>query len=184
MINSKTQKERVFQNKGFVDVMTTVEGSKDDIPDNPPADEEESDDEDEEENLIFTRFTKESWDNQLLHEKRAKEKEEENKKNQGEAHLVDGELHFDSEEHHGPQKTRNPALIEGNTLKEDSGFPKEIYGLAVEEFDKIIRENDKVRCSLNVDTLTLIMPNFLNGIIHLTFLTLSIIILRDIKMKT
>ena len=32
--------------------------------------------------------------------------------------------------------------------------------------------------------LTLIMPNFLNGIIHLPFLALSIIIFRDIKMKT
>ena len=33
-------------------------------------------------------------------------------------------------------------------------------------------------------TLTLNLPNFLNGVIHLTFLALSIIILRDIKMKT
>ena len=32
--------------------------------------------------------------------------------------------------------------------------------------------------------LTLTMPNFLNGIIHLPFLALSIIIFRDIKMKT
>ena len=32
--------------------------------------------------------------------------------------------------------------------------------------------------------LTLIMPNYLNGIIHLTFLALSVIILRNIKMKT
>ena len=32
--------------------------------------------------------------------------------------------------------------------------------------------------------LTITMPNFLNGIIHLIFLTLSIIIFRDIKMKT
>ena len=32
--------------------------------------------------------------------------------------------------------------------------------------------------------LTLTMLNFLIGIIHLTFLALSIIILRDIKMKT
>ena len=32
--------------------------------------------------------------------------------------------------------------------------------------------------------LTLIMPNFLNGKIHLPFLALSIIIFRDIKMKT
>ena len=32
--------------------------------------------------------------------------------------------------------------------------------------------------------LTLFMPNFLNGIIHLQFLALSIIILRDIKMET
>ena len=32
--------------------------------------------------------------------------------------------------------------------------------------------------------LTLTMPNFLNGIIHLPFMELSIIILRDIKMKT
>ncbi|XP_060572053.1 sodium channel protein 1 brain-like isoform X2 [Ruditapes philippinarum] len=127
--------------------MTTVEGSKDDIPtNNPPADEADSDDEDEDENLIFAPFTAESWENQLLHEKMAKEKEEENKKNQGEAHLVDGELHFDSEEHHGPQKTRNPALIEGNTLKEDSGFPKEKYGQPMEEFDKLIRENDKTFC--------------------------------------
>ena len=29
-----------------------------------------------------------------------------------------------------------------------------------------------------------IMPNFLNGMIHFTFLALSIITLRDIKMKT
>ena len=32
--------------------------------------------------------------------------------------------------------------------------------------------------------LTLTMPNFLNGTIHLTFLALSIIIFRDIKIKT
>ena len=32
--------------------------------------------------------------------------------------------------------------------------------------------------------LTLSMLNFLNGIIHLPFLALSIIILRDIKMRT
>ena len=32
--------------------------------------------------------------------------------------------------------------------------------------------------------ITLIMSNFLNGIIHLTFSALSIIIFRDIKMKT
>ena len=32
--------------------------------------------------------------------------------------------------------------------------------------------------------LTLTMPNFLNGIISLPFLALSIIIFRDIKMKT
>ena len=32
--------------------------------------------------------------------------------------------------------------------------------------------------------LNLTMPNFLNGIIHLQFLALSIINFRDIKMKT
>ena len=32
--------------------------------------------------------------------------------------------------------------------------------------------------------LTINVPNFLNGIIHFPFLTLSIIIFRDIKMKT
>ena len=32
--------------------------------------------------------------------------------------------------------------------------------------------------------ITLTMPNFINGIIHLPFLALSIIIFRDIKMRT
>lgn len=129
--------------------MTTVQESKDDVPTtDPPADEEDSDEDEEDEKLVFTEYTAESWDGQLLLEKRNKEKEEENKKNQGEAHLVDGELHFDSEEHHGPQQTRNPALIEGNTLREDSGFPKNLYGKPIEEIDKLIRERDKVGLEL------------------------------------
>lgn len=137
--------------------MTTVQESKDDVPTtDPPADEEDSDDDEEDEKLVFTEYTAESWDGQLLLEKRNKEKEEENKRNQGEAHLVDGELHFDSEEHHGPQKTRNPALIEGNTLREDSGFPKNLYGKPIEEIDKLIRERDKVGLELMVLSHTFI----------------------------
>ena len=42
---------------------------------------------------------------------------------------------------------------------------------------KIINANNK---QVN---LTLTMPSFLNGIIHLPFMELSIIIFRDIKMK-
>ena len=34
------------------------------------------------------------------------------------------------------------------------------------------------------ELLTLTMPNSLNGIVHLTFLALSIILFRDMKMKT
>lgn len=127
-------------------VMTTVEGAKDNIPKTDPAakeDEDDSDD-DEEDILTFTPFVAESWKNQILHQQRNKEKAEENKRNQGEAHLVDGELHFDSEEHHGPQKTRNPDLVEGNTLKEDSGCPEELYGNPIEEIDKLISDRDKV----------------------------------------
>ena len=33
-------------------------------------------------------------------------------------------------------------------------------------------------------TLTLTIPNFLNGVIHLSCMELSIIFFRDIKMKT
>ena len=40
------------------------------------------------------------------------------------------------------------------------------------------------RNSLHKNDLTLTMPNILNGIIHLTFLALSITIFRDIKMKS
>lgn len=128
--------------------MTTVENSKEDATkkDDSPPPPDDSDDDEEEEVLVFTPYTKDSWENQLDTEERNKEKEEENKRNQGEAHLVDGELHFDSEEHHGPQITRNPALVEGNTLKEDSGFPPELYGKPMEEFDKLIRERDKTFC--------------------------------------
>ncbi|KAL4228300.1 hypothetical protein ACF0H5_013731 [Mactra antiquata] len=128
--------------------MTTAEGSKDDIPKNDPAgsDKEDSDDDDEDETLVFSLFTPESLEEQIKVEIRNKEKAEENKKNAGEAHLVDGEIIFDSEEHHGPQKTRNPALVEGNTLREDSGCPKEMYGKPVEEIDKLIRERDKTFC--------------------------------------
>ena len=44
--------------------------------------------------------------------------------------------------------------------------------------------NRKVRTYKIVIKLALTMPNFLNGIIHLPFIELSIIIFRDIKMKT
>ena len=111
---------------------------KEPIPDDDP---EDSDD-DEEEQLLFVEYTTDSWEHQLQAEREAKEKEEENRRNQGEAHLVDGELQFDSEEHHGPTKKRNPKLIEGGSLPEDSGFPKELYGKPIEEIDKLI--TDKV----------------------------------------
>ena len=123
---------------------TKVEGSGDHDPTNDPKngdEEEESDDDDDQ--LVFNLYTAQSWDEQLIKERIHKEKEEENRRNQGEAHLVDGELQFDSEEHHGPQKKRNPNLIEGNTLMEESGFPKEYYGKPIEELDKLIL--DKVR---------------------------------------
>lgn len=138
--------------------MTTVEGSKDDIPKNDPpgSDKEDSDDDEEDETLVFNPFTKESLDEQNRLEVRNKEKAEENRKNAGEAHLVDGEIIFDSEEHHGPQKTRNPALVEGNTLREDSGCPKEMYGKPIEEIDKLIRERDKVSYTI----YELVIANF------------------------
>lgn len=120
--------------------------SRESVPKSDPgADDDESDGE-EEELLVFTKYSRESWDEQVANAHRLKVKEEENKRNQGEAHLVDGELHFDSEEHHGPQKTRNPNLVEGNTLKEDTEpeFPKELYGKPIEEIDKLIKDRDKV----------------------------------------
>lgn len=120
--------------------------SRESVPKSDPGAEDEDSDDEEEELLVFTRYTEESWNEQIANEHRIKVKEEENRRNQGEAHLVDGELHFDSEEHHGPQKTRNPNLVEGNTLKEDTEpeFPKELYGKPIEEIDKLIKERDKV----------------------------------------
>lgn len=121
--------------------------SRESVPKSDPgAEDEDSDDGEEEDILVFTPYTEESWKEQLANEHRIKLKEEENKRNQGEAHLVDGELHFDSEEHHGPQKTRNPDLVEGNTLKSDiePEFNKELYGKPIEEIDKLIKDNDKV----------------------------------------
>ena len=105
-----------------------------------PVDEDDSDDENEQ--IYFTEYNADSYTKQLENEKKAKEKAEANLKNQGEAHLVDGELRFDSEEDHGPAKKRNPDLIEGNTLPEDCGMPKELYGKPLEEIDKLI--TDKV----------------------------------------
>lgn len=121
--------------------------SRESVPkSDPSAEDEDSDDAEEEDILVFTPYTEESWKEQLANEHRIKLKEEENKRNQGEAHLVDGELHFDSEEHHGPQKTRNPDLVEGNTLKSDiePEFNKQLYGKPIEEIDKLIKDNDKV----------------------------------------
>ncbi|XP_052794035.1 sodium channel protein 1 brain-like isoform X3 [Mya arenaria] len=113
-----------------------------------PKPEEEDSDDDDEDLLVFTPYTAASWDEQLDSEKNRHDKEVENKKHQGEAHLVDGELQFVSEEHHGHQETRNPNLVEGNTLKEDiePEFPKDLYGKPVEEFDKLIKERDKTFC--------------------------------------
>jgi len=120
--------------------------SRESVPKSDPGAEDEDSDEDEEELLVFQTYTEASWDEQIANEHRIKVKDEENKRNQGEAHLVDGELHFDSEEHHGPQQTRNPNLVEGNTLKEDTEpeFPKELYGKPIEEIDKLIKDRDKV----------------------------------------
>jgi len=122
---------------------STEEHAKEDTP----KPEEEDSDEDDDDVLVFTQYTQESWEHQLEDELKRQEREEDNKRNQGEAHLVDGELQFVSEEHHGPVKTRNPNLVEGNTLKEDiePEFPKWMYGKPVEEIDKLIRERDKVR---------------------------------------
>lgn len=126
--------------------------SRESVPKSDPGAEDEDSDGEEEEILVFTPYNKDSWEEQIANEHRIKLKEEENKRNQGEAHLVDGELHFDSEEHHGPQKTRNPNLVEGNTLKEDTEpeFPKELYGKPIEEIDKLIKDNDKVSRSIKI----------------------------------
>ena len=40
------------------------------------------------------------------------------------------------------------------------------------------------KLNVSLSLLTLTMPNFLNGLIHLTFSTLSIIMFRDVKMRT
>ena len=103
-------------------------------------DEDDSDDEDEQ--VYFTLYTADSYTKQLENERKAKEKAEANLRNQGEAHLVDGELRFESEEDHGPAHKRNPDLIEGNTLPEDCGMPKALHGRPLEEIDKLI--TDKV----------------------------------------
>lgn len=146
--------------------------SRESVPKSDPGAEDEDSDGEEEEILVFTPYNKDSWEEQIANEHRIKLKEEENKRNQGEAHLVDGELHFDSEEHHGPQKTRNPNLVEGNTLKEDTEpeFPKELYGKPIEEIDKLIKDNDKVSRSIeilkvNQDTLQREYKTIYSGIL-------------------
>ena len=106
---------------------------------------EESDDE-ENEQIYFTLFNQDSYTKQLENEHKAKEKAEANIRNQGEAHLVDGELKFESEEDHGQHQKRNPDLVEGNILPEDCGMPKELHGKPLEEVDKLI--TDRVRISL------------------------------------
>ena len=106
---------------------------------------DESDDE-ENQQIFFTLYTQDSYAKQLENEHKAKEKAEANIKNQGEAHLVDGELKFESEEDHGKHKTRNPDLVEGNILPEDCGMPKELHGKPLEEIDKLI--TDRVRIIL------------------------------------
>ena len=123
--------------------MPTGEEESSKIDSKPKSiEEEEEEDDEEDEQIYFTPYCQDSYKAQLENEKKAKEKAEANLKNQGEAHLVDGELRFESEEDHGPAKKRNPDLVEGNTLPEDSGMPKELYGKPLEEIDKLI--TDKV----------------------------------------
>ena len=110
-------------------------GKNEDSKVKPPVDD---DTDDEEEQVYFTLFNQDSYTKQLENEHKAKEKAEANVRNQGEAHLVDGELKFESEEDHGQHLKRNPDLVEGNVLPEDCGMPKELHGKPLEEIDKLI----------------------------------------------
>lgn len=107
----------------------------------PKDDDDDSDEENEQ--IYFTHYTADSYTKQLENERKRKEKAEANLRNQGEAHLVDGELRFESEEDHGPANKRNTDLVEGNVLPEDCGMPKELHGKPLEEIDKLV--TDKVR---------------------------------------
>ena len=85
----------------------------------------------------FRVFTKESYIRLLEKERERKIREE--RKEEEEGRLVDGEIVFD--ESTEDKQDRDPKLADGMTLPEKLGrFPKELIGAPLEEIDPFIKD--------------------------------------------
>lgn len=89
-------------------------------------------------NKTFRPFTKKSYEKLLRKEQEHKTAKKKNT-DSDEGRLVDGEIVFDNDEDDTPKMTRDPKLVDGQTLPEKLGrFPKELEGIPLEEIDPYI----------------------------------------------
>lgn len=96
-------------------------------------------------NKTFRPFTKKSYERLLL-EERERECREKKKSDGDEGRLVDGEIVFDNTDEDKPVMTRDPKLVDGQTLPEKLGrFPKELEGIPLDEIDPYITHKVSAR---------------------------------------
>lgn len=89
----------------------------------------------------FREFNKDSYRRLLEKEHARRIKEEKNEEEEG--RLVDGEIVF--EESASTKQDRDPKLADGQSLPEKLGrFPKELLGMPLEEIDPYIKEKVRI----------------------------------------
>ncbi|KAL3865995.1 hypothetical protein ACJMK2_043336 [Sinanodonta woodiana] len=114
-----------------------------DKPKDIPEEKKDSKLEEEEEDLVieFIPFTRETWTKQCEDEERDRIKAEERKERAGEAHLIDGELRFETGVDPDSNKERNSELKEGCVVPEwVDEISKELCSVPLQEIDKNIKD--------------------------------------------
>ncbi|KAK3600469.1 hypothetical protein CHS0354_013028 [Potamilus streckersoni] len=114
-----------------------------DKPKDIPEEKKDSKLEEEEEELVieFIPFTTETWKKQCEDEERNRIKAEERKERAGEAHLIDGELRFETGVDPDADKERNSELKEGCVVPEwVDEISKELCSVPLQEIDRNIKD--------------------------------------------